>query len=466
VFLTKYKDRFANPRNMVSGIINHKTINETVQDLHFVAYEVIHPVLLPSQQMAFLTEQNVENVLYKIEPNLTNEILSLNLIELREKYPYEIDGIIVTNDAIYERKSGNPEHSFAFKMVLSDQIAEAKVVDVIWAPSKDGYLKPRVQIEPINLGGVRIEYATGFNGAFINDNKVGVGSIIELIRSGDVIPHIRSVTVQAEEAKMPNVPYKWNSTHVDIMIEDIDTDETVKEKVITGFFKGIGVEGLSSGNIARIIKAGFDTVPKIIKMSVNDFLSVDGFKDKTATKLYNGIREKMDVASLVTIMSASNIFGRGFNEKKLELIMGNYPEVLVSNETKEQKIAKIASIKGMAEKTSEAFVDRIPNFISFMQELGLSNKISPISNTNNINNENNLNQEHPLYGKTIVMSGFRDNELKNVLKEIGAKVGESVSKNTFVLLVKDKNESTTKINEAVRLGIPIMTPQEFKTIYL
>ena len=53
-----------------------------------------------------------------------------------------------------------------------------------------------------------------------------------------------------------------------------------------------------------------------------------------------------------------------------------------------------------------------------------------------------------------------------VLKEIGAKVGESVSKNTFVLLVKDKNESTTKINEAVRLGIPIMTPQEFKTTYL
>jgi NAD-dependent DNA ligase len=201
-------------------------------------------------------------------------------------------------------------------------------------------------------------------------------------------------------------------------------------------------------------------------MSVNDFLSVDGFKDKTATKLYNGIREKMDVASLVTIMSASNIFGRGFNEKKLELIMGNYPEVLVSNETKEQKIAKIASIKGMAEKTSEAFVDRIPNFISFMQELGLSNKISPISNTNNLNNENNLNQEHPLYSKTVVMSGFRDNELKNVLKEIGAKVGESVSKNTFVLLVKDKNESTTKINEAVRLGIPIMTPQEFKTSYL
>ena len=79
-------------------------------------------------------------------------------------------------------------------MVLSDQIAEAKVVDVIWTPSKDGYLKPRVRIEPINLGGVTIEFATGFNGAFIKDNKIGIGATIEIIRSGDVIPHIKAVT--------------------------------------------------------------------------------------------------------------------------------------------------------------------------------------------------------------------------------------------------------------------------------
>ena len=59
-------------------------------------------------------------------------------------------------------------------MVFTDQIAEAKVVDVIWTPSKDGYLKPRVQIEPIYLGGVKIEYTTGFNAKFINDNRVGV----------------------------------------------------------------------------------------------------------------------------------------------------------------------------------------------------------------------------------------------------------------------------------------------------
>ena len=57
-------------------------------------------------------------------------------------------------------------------MVLSDKIAEAKVIDVIWTPSKDGYLKPRVQIEPIHLGGVKIEFATVFNAAFIKQNHI------------------------------------------------------------------------------------------------------------------------------------------------------------------------------------------------------------------------------------------------------------------------------------------------------
>jgi NAD-dependent DNA ligase len=303
VFETKYKTKFANPRNMVAGIVNHKTINESIKDVNFVAYEVIKPLLKPSEQMLTLSTLDVDTVLNKTVSKISNELLSETLIEWRTNYIYEIDGIIVTNDEIYERKSGNPEHAFAFKMVLSDQIAEAKVVDVIWTPSKDGYLKPRVQIEPINLGGVKIEYATGFNGAFINDNKVGIGSTIELIRSGDVIPHIRKVIVQAENPKMPSVPYKWNDTHVDILLEDIGSDETVKEKVITGFFRGIGVEGLSSGNVARIIQAGFDTVPKIIKMSVDDLLKVEGFKIKTATKIKNGIETQLEKASSHRVLS-------------------------------------------------------------------------------------------------------------------------------------------------------------------
>jgi NAD-dependent DNA ligase/DNA polymerase/3'-5' exonuclease PolX len=461
VFDSKYKTKFANPRNMVAGIINHKTVNEAITDLSFVAYEVIIPVKTPSEQMEFLSTLDVDVVLWKTESVLTNELLSETLIEWRKNYVYEIDGVIVTNDAKYTRKSGNPEHAFAFKMVLSDQIAEAKVVDVIWTASKDGYLKPRVQIEPINLGGVRIEFATGFNGSFINDNKVGVGAIIELIRSGDVIPHIRKVTVPAEQAKMPSVPFKWNDTHVDVMLEDLDSDETVKEKNITGFFRGIGVEGLSSGNVARIIQAGYDTVPEIIKMEVNDLLQVEGFKDKTANKLYNGIKEKIDAASLVTIMSASNMFGRGFSEKKLELIMDSYPNVLLSKESDAQKVARISAIKGMAEKTAEAFVERIPDFINFIKEAGMDNKLAQ-----EVTEKKPVDESHPLFGKTIVMTGFRDTHIQEAIKNVGAKLGSSVSKNTFIVLVKDKDEDTGKAADARKLGVTLMTPEEFSNKYL
>jgi NAD-dependent DNA ligase len=466
IFETKYKTKFANPRNMVAGIVNQKTVSEAISDIQFVAYEVIKPVLKPSDQMSFLRIQNVETVLNKITTTLSNEMLSDTLIEWRQTYVYEIDGVIVTDDKNYSRKSGNPEHAFAFKMVLSDQIAEAKVVDVIWTPSKDGYLKPRVQIEPINLGGVRIEYATGFNGAFINDNKVGIGAIIELIRSGDVIPHIRKVTTQAEEAKMPSVPFKWNDTHVDVLLEDIDSDETVKEKVITGFFRGIGVEGLSSGNIARIIDAGFDSVAKIINMTTQDFLTVDGFKDKTANKLYNGIKEKLESASVISIMSASNIFGRGFSGKKTELIMEAYPDILISKEPAQEKINKVASIKGMAKKTAEAFVQAIPSFIQFLKETKLTHKISQAQAQLEEEQAVKKDPSHPLFGKTIVMTGFRDAAIQQALKDVGAKLGSSVSKNTFLVLVKDLEEDTGKAADAKKLGIKLMTPEEFKAQFL
>ena len=463
LFETKYKTTFANPRNMVAGIINQKTMNETIKDIHFVAYELIKPIKPPSEQLELLKGMNIEVVLYKKEKTLTNELLSKILVEWRNTYAYEIDGIIVTDDKIYSHKAGNPEYAFAFKMVLSDQIAEAKVLNVIWTPSKDGYLKPRVQIEPINLGGVRIEYATGFNGAFINDNKIGVGAIIELIRSGDVIPYIRKVIVPATVAQMPSVPYKWNDTHVDIMIEDLETDVTVREKVITGFFKGIGVEGLSSGNVARIIKAGFITIPQIIKMTKDDFLHVEGFQEKTATKLHTGIKEKLETATLVTIMSASNLFGRGFSEKKLELVMETYPSVLSSTETNNKKIERISSIKGMGEKTAEAFVERIPAFMNFLKETGLTKKVT---NDTVIAEKKTLDETHPLFGKTIVMTGFRDAILQDMIISKGGKIGSSVSKNTFILIVKDKEDDTGKANDARKLKIPLMTQSEFKAKYL
>ena len=186
-FIEKYKDQFSNSRNLVSGLVNQKKMEpEKFKDVDFVAYEVIKPSLKPSEQMKFLEDEEVDEVINETKKNIDNSILSEILVDWRENYEYTIDGVIVENDEIYKRTEDNPKHAFAFKMVLSDQIAEAKVLNVLWAPSKDGYLKPRIQIEPVVLGGAKIEYATAFNAAFVEDNKIGIGALVKLVRSGDV----------------------------------------------------------------------------------------------------------------------------------------------------------------------------------------------------------------------------------------------------------------------------------------
>ena len=287
---TKHFKEQKNARNTVAGMTNKITIDPKIKYVDFVAYELIKPSLSPDAQMKFLEKlTDLKVVKNETLTNITNDILSDLLIDWREKYAYDIDGIIVAHDKIYPRGKGNPDHAFAFKMVLSDQVAEAKVVDVIWKPSKDGLIKPKIQIEPIELGGTKIEFATGFNAAFIKKNNIGVGAIVGIVRAGDVIPHVEKVIKPASEPLMPDIPYIWSKTNVDILLKDEDKESNmaVREKNIAGFFKNIGVEGLSTGTVAALMKAGYDTVPKIIKMTKNDFLELDGFKEKRANKIYN-----------------------------------------------------------------------------------------------------------------------------------------------------------------------------------
>jgi len=461
-FEDKYQSDFSNSRNLVAGIVNQKKIEpDRFKDVDFVAYEVIVPSLKPSEQMSMLEKDDTIVVINEVKEDIDNNMLSDILVDWRKNYEYTIDGVIVTNDKIYDRTDKNPEHGFAFKMVLSDQVAEAKVLNVLWSPSKDGYLKPRIQIEPVVLGGAKIEYATAFNAAFVEDNKLGIGSLVKLVRSGDVIPHIMAVIEPAEKAKMPDVAYKWNDTHVDIILEDAEKDDTVIEKNIIGFFKGLEVDGLGPGNVKKIIASGYTSVPQIIAMGEEDFLKVDGFKKKMAEKVYTSIRNKIEKASLIKLMAVSNIFGRGFGERRIEPIMIKYPDIVTSDISVDEKIANIKSIRGIEKKTAERFVKNIPKFLEFIKVAKLEDKLNEtmmgLQNQQPIVDESN-----PLYEKSIIITGFRNKELSEELKSLGVRESSAVSKNTFAVIVKDKDEDTGKIEAAKQKNIPIYTSLEFK----
>jgi len=140
LFKMKYKGQFSNSRNFISGLVNRKTLThleeQILEDIDFVTYEVLMPQnLTPSQQYNKAVELNtisVLNIQSITYDELTNDYLSSKLLEYRTTYVYSIDGIICIDDNIYPRASKNPDHAFAFKMVLTDQEIEAKVVDVLW----------------------------------------------------------------------------------------------------------------------------------------------------------------------------------------------------------------------------------------------------------------------------------------------------------------------------------------------
>ena len=469
-FETHYSKTASNIRNMVAGIINQKKHDPAkTKSVDFVAYEVIEPVLSPSQQMAFLKENHFNTVQHETtHTTITNETLSNTLVKWRTEYEYEIDGVIVANDAIYERTSTNPKHAFAFKMVISDQLAETQVTDVIWTPSKDGYLKPRVRVNPVKINGVKIEYATGFNGQFISQNKIGIGAVIQLVRSGDVIPYIKSVVIPAKTAKMPDVPYTWTESKIDILLSNKMDDPVVLEKQITGFFTGLDVEGLSTGNVKRIMQAGYNTVAKIIKMSETDFLVVEGFKEKLASKVYSSIHEKIEKSNLVKILAASNQMGRGMGERKIKPILEAYPLILTSTETDVEKEIMLQKINGIGKENAKVFVENIKNALDFLSQCDLMHKIPTkqtrlTTETANQTANPTINKDHPMYGKTVVFTGFRDKEMMKTLEEeYKVNVTTTITKNTYMVIVKTKTETNSKIEKANSMKIPILTIDELK----
>lgn len=463
LFEKHYAKSFKNARNFVSGLMNSKSVNtEVMNNIDFVAYEVIQPVLKPSDQFKLMETLGVKVVHHVHCDTISNDSLSKNLVAWREGYNYIMDGVIVTHNEIYPRQEKNPEYAFAFKMVLTDQVAEAKIVDVLWSPSKDGYLKPRIRIEPIELGGVTIEYATAFNAAFVVEKKLNLGAMVKIIRSGDVIPYIQEVIEPAEEPKMPDEKYYWNSTHVDIILEDKDKNDEVLEKNIAMFFQTLKVKQLSEGTVRKLMKGGYRSICKILEMTKDDFMKIEGIQEKTATNLSTGIKTQIEKATLPVLMTASNKFEHGFGTKKFETILEGYPDIIVSQETKETKIEKLTKVKSMAKKSATNFVERIGEFTGFLENCKLTYKLET---SEKIEKEYDIN--HVLFQKHIVMTGFRDEEFINNLKnKYNVKQSASVSKNTFALLVKSHDDDSSKVEKAKSLNVTIMTKDEFVKAYL
>jgi len=285
-----------------------------------------------------------------------------------------------------------------------------------------------------------------------------------MVRSGDVIPYIKSVTVQAEKAMMPTVPYRWTDTNVDIILENAAEDSTVLEKNITNFFVSLEVDGLSSGNVKRMMAAGFHTIHSILLAKKADFLKVEGFKQKMVDKVYDSIQEKVGKASLLDIVVASGKLGRGLGKRKVGPIFEKYPEILVSGESNQEKIAMLREVDGIGGESSKEFVENIPEVLDFLNKTELEHKL--LANTV-IQEEpmKMVDTGHPFFGKKIVMTKTRDKDIIGFIEKMGGILEDGMKKDTFLLIVKSAGDTSSKTEYAVKNGIDILSVDEFKEKY-
>lgn len=465
----KISHKGANARNIVSGTVNAKTHDlETCSMIVFMAYTLIHPNVAPSAQLLAMQSYGF-NVVYNTtvyRRDMNTQRLSELLVQRREHSPFEVDGTIVIEDAVHELEMNkNPSYAFAFKNIITQESAEVTVVNVDWNVSKDGYMVPVVEFDPVKLSGVMVKRASGFNGEFINNNKIGPGSRIIVTRSGDVIPYIVSILSASAtgRAQLPDLDFTWTETGKDII--QVGRSDSLDQRVLENFFAKLDVPGLKAGTVKKLYNAGFKNVKQIVGLSVEDLLEVDGFQGKSATTLVDAIHAKMATLGCLELMDASNAFGRGFAQKRLKMIIDRFPEV-ISGGSYVPPISELLDVDGVSDKTANAFILGLAKYRQFLKDAGIAcvqtvHTVKPMGITTGVT----TTAKNKFAGHVVVFTGFRNAAVQEFIISNGGEVSDSVTKKTTMVLTKDTSSTSTKIEKAQKNGAAVMAIEDFKRLH-
>ena len=460
IFNDKWKDKFKNIRNTVSGVVNSKKINtDLVKDIDLVLYEIVDPNYTIDKQFYHMNKMGFNLVDYiVINNNLSFELLSSLLDSRKKESNYDIDGIVIASSLLYNRNiDGNPDYAFAYKNIDQNQIISTQVINIEWNVSKNGYLIPTIILNPIEINGVIIKRVTGNNAKFVLDNKIGIGSKLEIIRSGDVIPKIHKVLSKSTSFGLPNDKWHWSDTNVDIILDKLNNNKDIIIKNIYFFFSTLKAKGLGEKVISNLVENNFDTIYKIINIKVSDISSLDNFGEKSAKNIITSIKKSLTNIDLSLLMTASGKLGRGIGIEKINSILNLYPNLLNDYKkwSEETFINNIKKINGWEDKTSSLFVNNFNQFIDFYNEI----KKFIILNEST----KKIIHKGKLLEMNIVLSGFRDNELMLLIENSGGIINNTLTKNTDLLVIKDDtilNNPTGKVLKAQEFKIDIMTKSE------
>ena len=453
VFIDKFSADFANPRNLVAGLLNSKTISESLKDCQYIKYGAIC-------KRNFSTKQEVINELNKGQKSKVEyHICQLSdlsedlLIDLFHKFSteYEIDGLIIElNDLSLQNKLGretssnNPVWARAFKHPSFEQSAETDVIGISWNISKQGLLKPILHINPVKLDGVTVSNVTGNNARFVKDLGLGIGAKVVVKRSGMVIPIIVDVITKVEfiQPTIEGVEVDWNEAGIEL-ITLTETDDQ-KLKKIVAFFEILESDNVSEGVITQLWEAGYKTIKDILNLKELDLEKIDRFGKRKAQIVYNSIQKSVSGVQLSKLQHATGIF-KGLGSKKL---------ILLEDFKTKPTIDQVMSIEGFAEVSAQSYIDSYDTFFDFIKYLPVTivEKVEAVKVGTD------------LEGKSFVFTGVRRPDLEAIIESRGGKISSGVSKTTTHLVMKAVGSGSSKEKKAIDLGVEVITVEQLETL--
>ena len=469
----KFSLKYANARSATAGIVNAKKPNKKLlKYLEFVAYEAIFPRTKIESQLEFLTELKLNTVSWDVVDDIDNKYLSDVLTQRRSYSYYDIDGIIVCDNKLYPvNDTGNPDFAFAFKTVFNGQLAETTVLDILWRPSKDGCIVPKIAIVPVKIGGIHITHTTGHNAKFVVDNGIGPGAVVLVKRAGDVVPNIHKVLEKAT-TYMPDEDYFWDETDTHIYLTDIENNESVKKRRIIKFFEKLNVPNVSKKTCEKLYKNGYETIIDIINIDEIEFKKISGFGGKLGNKIFTSIKNVLNNLNLVDLMDASNIFGRGLGRKKLRNVIESYPDIF------EYKIGKedIEEVEGFSSKLAKKFAVNYRDFVKFYNQI--YDKITvtklwedgPDFEEGSVTSHEDTYEDDtlPVWGANIVFESLTfmdDHKIFSIVEDFGLIIKRRVTRNTDYVVINNLDDNNKLIETAEKYEIEILNIKEFKNLF-
>lgn len=457
---------FANPRNAAAGTLRQlDTAVVAKRNLATFLYQEASPSTRDSQEKVL---EHLEQLGFVVNPK---RILAKSIDEIwdfiqevgqeREKLPYDIDGVVIkVNDLAGQEELGftvkAPKWAIAYKFPAEEK--EAQLLSVDWTVGRTGVVTPTANLTPVQLAGTTVSRATLHNVDYIAEKDIRKDDTVIVYKAGDIIPAVLRV-VESKRVSEEKLDIPTNCPSCDSQLLHFEDEVALRcinprcpAQIMEGLIHfasrdAMNITGLGPSIVEKLFAANLvKDVADIYRLKEDDFLLLEGVKEKSASKLYQAIQASKENSA------EKLLFGLGIRHvgsKASQLLLQHFHSIENLAQADPEEVASIESLGSVIAQSLQTYfaTEGSKILLDELKEAGV----------NLAYKGQTLVADAALSGLTVVLTGKLErltrSEAKSKLESLGAKVTGSVSKKTN--LVVAGADAGSKLQKAQELGIEV-----------